>query len=88
MPFDSPAVISHSKDVGQVVFLQRNQANPQKKKNTNSRGAAMTLNKFDFAATTEAKAYGAAITARVEAGREAIEPAAKRAAAPQPGVTA
>lgn len=44
----------------------------------------MTLNKFDFAATTEAKAYGAAISARVEAGREALEPAAKRAAAPQP----
>jgi hypothetical protein len=44
----------------------------------------MTLNKFDFAGTNEAKAYGAAIAARVDAGRDAFEPAARRTAAPQP----
>lgn len=48
----------------------------------------MTLNKFDFAGTNEAKAYGAAITARVESGREAIEPTVKRAATLQPAAIA
>lgn len=44
----------------------------------------MTLNKFDFAATNEANAYGAAIQARVEAGRDALQFTAKRTHSPQP----
>jgi hypothetical protein len=48
----------------------------------------MTLNKFDFAATHEAKAYGAAIAARVESGRQAIEPAVKRTSALHPSAVA
>jgi len=48
----------------------------------------MTLNKFDFAKTNEAQAYSAAITARVESGREAIEPTVKRAATLQPSAVA
>lgn len=48
----------------------------------------MTLNKFDFDKTSEAKAYGAAIVARVESGREAIEPTTRRAATLQPSAIA
>jgi hypothetical protein len=49
----------------------------------------MTLNTFNFEATkSEASVYGAAISARVESGREAIEPTVKRAATLQPSAVA
>jgi hypothetical protein len=48
----------------------------------------MTMKEFNFGSTNEAKVYGAMIESRVDDGRAAIEPTARRATNPQPTAAA
>lgn len=48
----------------------------------------MTMKEFNFSSTNEAKVYGAMIESRVDQGRAAFEPTARRAANLQPTAAA